>query len=58
MEQKLEISLSLAINKDLLGQLNMPDDKFIIPEPDVSEEPKMQVLVKPIPNNSESIELF
>lgn len=58
MEPQLSINLSLSINKDLLAQLNLNDDKFIITEPDVSDEPKMQVLVKPIPNNSESIELF
>lgn len=41
MEPKLEINLSLDINKDLLGQLNLKDDKFIIQEPAVPEEPKM-----------------
>lgn len=58
MEPKLEINLSLSINKDLLGQLNIQDDKFIIPESNVSEEPKMQILEKPKTNNANSVELF
>lgn len=58
MEPKLSINLSLDINKDLLGQLNLQDDKFIIQEPNVSEEPKMQILEKPKPNNTDSMELF
>lgn len=59
MEPKLSINLSLDINKDLLGQINLQDDKFIIQEPNVPEEPKMQILEKPkTNNNTDSIELF
>lgn len=55
---KISTNISLSINKDLLGQLKLTDDKFVVQEPYVPEEPKMQILEKPKTNNANSVELF
>lgn len=55
---KISTNISLSINKDLLGQLKLTDDKFVVQEPYVTEEPKMQILEKPKTNNANSVELF